>query len=976
MAPEAAGDDEAASKAASQTVVEVTVAGGTFSGDVAASLGGGSRVVAALVTRGSAPAGGQQPRRTALVSGAAPSWGDTFAFTGVDPAFCSVALSVVGADDKPRGEAVLPLDEVARMGDCFDAIGQEGARGVPALSLAPGIALRVRVALRQARDGRGPALARTSDPGPMRLDEAVNRALREVLAAQDPFSAADFDPVQHLNGRFRNAAALREVDEYARQLSVDVARKDAELRERVRHQAEQARHAEESLSSAKRSIEQLFSKVQEIRRMSEQSEAMVKDICTEISWLDNAKNNLEKATDALGALLELNRSIQELDHETAAPSPNLDVCANHLTRCSKELQRLHGHEKALVVVVLAQRLESQKERLLRATKGEFRDDLFDDQVQHPTLESATRIVDVIGGNSREDACKDIIGTQMRLYSRAFPRGSDDARMERMEKRFVWLRRRLKYYDDELAGAIPRSWGIPVSLCTEFCDATRTSMASLLEEQSRQGQKLNVEILVRVMQKTMEFEKELAKRVQKYTARGGVSPAAGSSGAAAAAARYKRVRHEDPEGAPAGDDENPPKFSICSAFESCMEHYVQHEDNQMGKFLEELSIVEEVPASDGVVAAFPNTIDVFFYIKDSLMRCSSFCNAETLVSMFNVWVKHLCAYAQRLEAHIPTHSYEGALRLVCLIVNTADYCQETAGKVAEELRAKVEPLPLEQDEKAPDEFRLVISKGVQQMISNLTQALTPPLEEMVSMNWDTLEDVGDQSKYVTDICHILHERFTTINNELQPSLLRYVCDKFVANFMPRYISTIYRLKRLNGPACQQLLLDLQVLKSLLPDLPNLGNPDRFTHKELRAYHRVIRRDVGRGEGILKFLSADIPANDVVLAEHYWQLSKPRVLDGQEQPAVIEDPSLQDFRRLLELKGIPERERRMLEDHLRQISGGIAAESQADSTFRGGAAAAAHDARPGRDLAKHFGGLKRGGDKFWDKLKQKQKAGGGQ
>eukprot|EP00662_Eupelagonemidae_sp_cell21_P014662 gene14662-43579_t len=162
------------------------------------------------------------------------------------------------------------------------------------------------------------------------------------------------------------------------------------------------------------------------------------------------------------------------------------------------------------------------------------------------------------------------------------------------------------------------------------------------------------------------------------------------------------------------------------------------------------------------------------------------------------------------------------------------------KLAEEVSARIDegekkgavsmndPESINEDE-APDAFRQVILKGVQQVIANLLDEMKGAMEEMVHTDWVNFEEVGDQSLYVTQICQTLHERFTEINVQLQPGVLRYLCDKFVATFMPR------------GPACQQLLLDLQVLKSLLPDLPNLGDPERFSQKDLRGYNRVIRRD---------------------------------------------------------------------------------------------------------------------------------------
>eukprot|EP01062_Namystynia_karyoxenos_P020870 TRINITY_DN1790_c1_g4_i3.p1 TRINITY_DN1790_c1_g4~~TRINITY_DN1790_c1_g4_i3.p1 ORF type:complete len:3846 (+),score=1138.78 TRINITY_DN1790_c1_g4_i3:75-11612(+) len=112
------------------------------------------------------PRGGDPPSKsTALSAGVEPVWGDNFAFDVAVPKSCRVAFSVVGADGQAAGEAVLPLSEVVRMANgCYDAIDQ-----LPPLDLGPGVALKVRVALKSpapgpARDAGG-ARGRGGDPG-------------------------------------------------------------------------------------------------------------------------------------------------------------------------------------------------------------------------------------------------------------------------------------------------------------------------------------------------------------------------------------------------------------------------------------------------------------------------------------------------------------------------------------------------------------------------------------------------------------------------------------------------------------------------------------------------------------------------------------------------------------------------------------------------------------------------------------------
>eukprot|EP01065_Artemidia_motanka_P030131 TRINITY_DN36140_c0_g1_i1.p1 TRINITY_DN36140_c0_g1~~TRINITY_DN36140_c0_g1_i1.p1 ORF type:complete len:825 (+),score=349.54 TRINITY_DN36140_c0_g1_i1:89-2476(+) len=779
----------------------------------------------------------------------------------------------------------------------------------------------------------------------LRLSAEVRQALAAVLPSTDPYDADVFDPVPELNARFPSVAALDGLFEFASHHEARLQREDRDLRRRVRQQSETERDAKRALEEAQGSIEQLFRKVQEIRSMSEASEAMVKDICTEISGLDNAKHNIERSAEALGCVLQLNKALQRLETVTSPQrDPDLEEAAEQLTVCTAVLDRLRSYDKVPRVAAFARELRILQGLAEKQAEAEFSGiDFTDPDCASPTLAAACRIADVIGDAARKRVLTAVIGAQMKGYDIDFPPHSDDARMERMERRFVWLRRRLKTYEDSLQGVLPTTWCVAAELSAQFCKRTKDDIEQQLTQLGQQGKGVNIEILVRVLQKTIDFERDLTARVHTLLPTEADYP--------------RRHGKQQPIKLPVYNFAG----SITDCFDPHMGAMVTLEHTQMTKMLSEISIVEEVPEDDGaMVEALPSAVDIFFYIKKSLKHCGSFCKGSVIVDIFRVWVGQLCEYARQLTAHIPSHSYPGDHRLMCVLVNTADFCQETAARLAEEVSAKVDVDLEEEGEKAPDEFRIVSSKTVTQLIVSINKDLTPALDEMVATEWARLDEVGDQSKYITDLCQTLHQRFRAIGPQLQPSMLRYVCDKFVVGFMPRYIACIYKLKRLGSTACQQLLLDLQVLKSMLQDLPNLGADDRFTPQELRGFHRAVQRDVGRGEGILKLLSMEAPPGDLkMLAEHYYQLARPRrAARGGEHPALIEDPSVTDFRKIIELKGVPERERKALEEYLRKISG-FPQDSHAD-TLRAEIKS--------RDMPHVGKQLLRGrGDKLWDRLR---------
>ena len=72
----------------------------------------------------------------------------------------------------------------------------------------------------------------------------------------------------------------------------------------------------QDLDKSKMEIQELFAKINEIRRKAEQSEVMVQEICRDIKKLDYAKKHLTYTITALRRLAMLINAVGELDFET------------------------------------------------------------------------------------------------------------------------------------------------------------------------------------------------------------------------------------------------------------------------------------------------------------------------------------------------------------------------------------------------------------------------------------------------------------------------------------------------------------------------------------------------------------------------------------------------------------------------------------------------------------------------------------
>lgn len=86
--------------------------------------------------------------------------------------------------------------------------------------------------------------------------------------------------------------------------------------------------------------------------------------------------------------------------------------------------------------------------------------------------------------------------------------SKAAGLDAVSRRFSWLKRILKVYDDEHAILFPGYWCTEEYLCEKFCLVTKDQ---LMEICKRDDSSMDVKVLIQAIQATMDFEEKLEKR---------------------------------------------------------------------------------------------------------------------------------------------------------------------------------------------------------------------------------------------------------------------------------------------------------------------------------------------------------------------------------------------------------------------------------------------------------------------------------
>lgn len=81
--------------------------------------------------------------------------------------------------------------------------------------------------------------------------------------------------------------------------------------------------------------------------------------------------------------------------------------------------------------------------------------------------------------AREELIESVCQKEVGVYQQIFSTTGETALIERAERRYAWLRRRLRA-KAEIWAIFPESWRLTQRMCLLFAQATRTQLAEILD----------------------------------------------------------------------------------------------------------------------------------------------------------------------------------------------------------------------------------------------------------------------------------------------------------------------------------------------------------------------------------------------------------------------------------------------------------------------------------------------------------------
>ena len=355
------------------------------------------------------------------------------------------------------------------------------------------------------------------------------------------------------------------------------------------------------------------------------------------------------------------------------------------------------------------------------------------------------------------------------------------------------------------------------------------------------------------------------------------------------------------------DDRSPVFSqaISEAFEPYMSVWVEHQDKHLATMIpkyrqQPANPFDEEFSSQGVMHS---STELFGFYRLTLSQCAKLSPGQSLVDLSKVFAKYLDQYIQQVlfvqigeKPSGQTPSKQPMPQDLVLALNTADYCFNTCNQLEEKIKSRIETnfqnaIDLQAQ---ADAFMGIASASVRALVRKVEVDLDPTWREMRNTGWSKMDSVGDQSPYVSEMCRRIKVRVKEILSLVsKQQYARAFCDNLVESVASTYLSNIFQCKPVSETGAEQMLLDTHALMSTFSTLlsltphPPSAPPIAFTKRVTVAFTRFAP--------LLKTLQVR-PSPPEALVQAYI--------------IHIADRSETNFRRVLELKGLPKKEQNSL------------------------------------------------------------------
>lgn len=364
-----------------------------------------------------------------------------------------------------------------------------------------------------------------------------------------------------------------------------------------------------------------------------------------------------------------------------------------------------------IQVTLAQQItEDFKEAFASKPSGQHRLGLNQ-------LADACKVLSVLDAKVKKELLKWFIAQQLEEYMHLFHENQDIAWLDKIDKRYAWLKRHLLDFEDKYGPVFPLDWEVSERITVEFCRQTRQQLSQIMAKRTNE---IDVRLLLFAINKTQAFEQLLSKRFTGITL--GATPE-----------EQTRVLT-----LPTTTEAPPITITVFhdqigQCFKPHLDIYIRSIDRNLSELMDKFVEMSKEPYkfAEAKTTVYPSSGDLFVFYKKCMVQCNQLSNEQPMYDLAMVFKKYLREYASKvLEGSTPKlvasstsssigksvslltrdmqnlstaagqvfHNFlkEGDtqrfarddLVRICCVLTTGEYCLETVQQLEDKLKEKV------------------------------------------------------------------------------------------------------------------------------------------------------------------------------------------------------------------------------------------------------------------------------------------------
>ncbi|KAG5513516.1 hypothetical protein PMAC_000948 [Pneumocystis sp. 'macacae'] len=619
------------------------------------------------------------------------------------------------------------------------------------------------------------------------------------------------------------------------------------------------------------SMKEIFhSLVQDIKSMQSrafQMENLVIEIIADIKQLDSARRNIITSMIVLKRLQMLTIAYEQLKALIKAKQYGE---ITHLLEAVLELTSYFKSFRSVdQIAILCNNIYELKKDLLEQASLDF-ENIFTSSLdlnkKASQLQEICIMVDVLENKARERILLWYCNTQLREYRTA-------ASLDNISRRYTWIKRMLKLYDEKHSKMFPKSWNTDEKLCQNFCINTSEDIREVL---SKSGKNCKITVFIEALEKTLEFEEFLEKRFT-FDKHYNLTDNVVSKQSTKALTFHKIIRN---------------------TFDPYLNIFIESQENVLSSMIQSFKKIDmdnEIKNNTQLIVTSSST-ELFLFYRETLAQYEKLLDGQLLLELSYLFGKWLIIYAETILLPVVDGRHTLNINTCCLILNTSDYCYKTTlqletlikNKIINEFREKINFT------KEEEMFLNIAGVSIKSLVKIVEVNLSTPFKDMVKIDWSQLENIVDQSAYVIGITSVLKDMSKKIIERIPiEKFVRIFCDKIVESFLDNFIFYITRSRPISEIGAEQMISDLYSIKMTLLKLPVITN--KKNAQAHISYIKFVNKGISRIETILKILLTQINSPEEFVNNYFiW----------------IGDRNASNFLKILELKGIRKQEQNQL------------------------------------------------------------------